>query len=165
MDEQHIPDAIETPSATETSESSANLVLASELLPSGLPILPIRPRPSFPGILTPIALSGTERVDMIKRALDTPSRAIGLVLAVDPDAPDSPSNLHKVGVVGKIIKVLHSDEDEIHFVLNCVERFRIEELIETPQGLFARVHYHTSTELSDNPELKAYSLAILTTLK
>ena len=165
MDEQHIPDAIETPAATEISESGANLVLASELLPSGLPILPIRPRPSFPGILTPIALSGKERVEMIKRALDTPSRAIGLVLAVDPDAPDSPANLHKVGVVGKIIKVLHSDEDEIHFVLNCVERFRIEELIETSQGLFARVHYHHSTELSDNPELKAYSLAILTTLK
>ncbi|MDZ4184364.1 MAG: endopeptidase La [Desulfuromonadales bacterium] len=165
MNEEQRPDAIENPEEAMTSAADSPMVLASELLPNGLPILPIRPRPSFPGILTPIALTGKEPVAVAKRALDTPSRALGLVLVVDPEGPDSAANLHEVGVVGKIIKVLHSEEEEIHFVLNCVERFRIEELSETPQGLFARVNYHRSPEYSDNQELKAYSLAILTTLK
>ncbi|MDO9081435.1 MAG: LON peptidase substrate-binding domain-containing protein, partial [Desulfuromonadales bacterium] len=163
MNEEQRPDSIENPEEAMTSAADSPMVLASELLPNGLPILPIRPRPSFPGILTPIALTGKEPVAVVKRALDTPSQALGLVLVVDPEAPDSPANLHQVGVVGKIIKVLHSEAEEIHFVLNCVERFRIEELSETPQGLFARVNYHRSPEYSDNQELKAYSLAILTT--
>lgn len=165
MNDQQNNDTIDISENEQSRETNSTLVLASELLPSGLPILPIRPRPSFPGILTPIALTGKEAVAVAKRAIDSPAQALGLVLVRDPDLPDSPSNLHQVGVVGKIIKVLHSEENEIHFVLNCVERFRIEELTETSQGLFARVNYHRSSEFSDNPELKAYSLAILTALK
>jgi ATP-dependent Lon protease len=83
----------------------------------------------------------------------------------DLESADSPENLHKIGVVGKIVKVVHADDESAHFLINCVERFSIEELKETPDGLFARAKYHLGTELSVNPELKAYSMAIIATLK
>ncbi|PLX85330.1 MAG: endopeptidase La [Desulfuromonas sp.] len=146
-------------------ESEGSLVVAAEMLPSGLPIVPLRPRPAFPGILIPMALAGKEQMAPVKRALDTPSQAIGLVLVMDLEAEDGPENLHTVGVAGKILKVIHADEESIHILVNCLQRFSLEEVTETDQGLFALAHHHPEAELSVNPELKAYSMAILSTLK
>jgi ATP-dependent Lon protease len=73
--------------------------------------------------------------------------------------------MHRFGVVGRIMKVLHSDEDSIHLLVNSMERFSLLELSETEQGLLGRVEYHLAAELSVNPELKAYSMAIITALK
>ncbi len=48
--------------AEERPAKTGELVLAAEILPDGLPIIPVRPRPAFPGILIPMAISGRERV-------------------------------------------------------------------------------------------------------
>ena len=141
------------------------LVVASDLLPATLPIIPLRPRPAFPGILTPMVFTGDRHVALAKRAVDTPNKMMGLVLAKEIEEPDSLENLHKFGVVGRIMKVLHSDDDSIHLLVNCLERFSVRELTESEDGLFARVDYHYATELSVNPELKAYSMAIISALK
>jgi ATP-dependent Lon protease len=50
-------------------------------------------------------------------------------------------------------------------MLNNVERFIIEQATRTSDGLIARVTYHYSAELSVNPELQAYSMAVISTLK
>ncbi len=150
---------------TEEQESTGGLVVAAEILPAGLPIIPLRPRPAFPGALLPISLGERNQVLALQQALETPPQAIGLVLARDPEAADGPANLHRVGVVGKVLKVIHADEEHAHFLVNALERFTIEELAETPRGMFARVRYHLGAELSVNPELKAYSMAIIATLK
>jgi len=68
-------------------------------------------------------------------------------------------------VAAKILKVLHTDDDSIHVMVNCLERFSIEEVIPSRRMLAARVRYHYAPELSVNPELKAYSIAIIATLK
>jgi ATP-dependent Lon protease len=141
------------------------LILASEILPAGLPIIPLRPRPAFPGILIPMAVTGTDKVAAIRRAMETPSQAIGLVLAKDPEAEDDPENLHRVGVVSKILKIVHIDEDSCNLLVNCLERFTLEVVTRTREGLFGEVKYHLSAEMSPNSELKAYSMAIITTLK
>ncbi|ABA87850.1 DNA-binding ATP-dependent protease La [Syntrophotalea carbinolica DSM 2380] len=146
-------------------DAKEGLVVATDVLPSTLPIIPLRPRPAFPGILTPMVFTGEKHVALAKRAVDTPSKMMGLVLAKEVDEPDSLENLHRFGVVGRVMKVLHTDDDSIHLLVNCLERFSIRELTESEEGLFARVDYHYATELSVNPELKAYSMAIITTLK
>jgi ATP-dependent Lon protease len=151
--------------AASVEKTEEGLVVATDVLPSTLPIIPLRPRPAFPGILTPMVFTGDQHVALAKRAVDTPSKMMGLVLAKEIEEPDSPENLHHIGVVGRVMKVLHSDDDSIHLLVNCLERFSIVELSETEQGLFARVEYHHATELSVNPELKAYSMAIISALK
>ncbi|MDK2847322.1 MAG: ATP-dependent Lon protease [Desulfuromonadales bacterium] len=151
--------------AASVEKTEDGLVVATDVLPSTLPIIPLRPRPAFPGILTPMVFTGDQHVALAKRAVDTPSKMMGLVLAKEIEEPDSPENLHHIGVVGRVMKVLHSDDDSIHLLVNCLERFSIVELSETEQGLFARVEYHYATELSVNPELKAYSMAIISALK
>ena len=158
-------DAEVNPETPDPSPQPSELVLAADILPAGLPILPLRPRPAFPSLLIPMAATGPHQVQAVKKALESPSQALGLVMVRDLEREDSPENLHKIGVVGKIVKVIHTDDDSTHFLINCLERFSIEELTETPEGLFARARYHYGAELSVNPELKAYSMAIIATLK
>ena len=150
---------------TPVGDESGGLVLATEVLPAGLPIVPLRPRPAFPNMLIPLAASDRHQVEAMKRAMESPSRTVGLVLVKDPDKPDSPENLHGVGVAGKIVKVLRADDDGIQFLVNTLERFAVEELTDAGGAMFARVRYQFGTELSVNPELKAYSMAVLATLK
>ncbi len=141
------------------------LVLASDILPGELPILPLRPRPAFPSLLIPMVANGPLQRAAVTRALATPSQAIGLILVKHLEGEDSPGNLHRVGVVGKILKVIHQDEESIHFLVNCLERFTCDEIYVHNGGLSARVSYRYSAELSVNAELKAYSMAIIGTLK
>ena len=150
---------------TTGSEGRAGLVLATEILPSSLPIIPLRPRPAFPNMLVPMAVSEPSQIEAVKRAMESPSRTLGLLLVRNPEEPDGPDNLYGVGVAGKIVKLIHSDDEGAQFLVNTLERFTVEELAEAGGGYFARVRYHHGTELSVNPELKAYSMAVLTALK
>ncbi|UPU36994.1 endopeptidase La [Geomonas paludis] len=146
-------------------EHGGGLVLASDVLPLGLPIIPLRPRPAFPNMLIPMVLNDPNQVQAIKRAMETPGQAIGLVLVKDPEKPDGADNVHKVGVAGKIVKMMHLDDQNAQFLLNTLERFTMLELRENDGALFATVNYQYGTELSVNPELKAYSMAVVSTLK
>ncbi len=162
---EEIPEAEFNGEEAPSTSQEGSLVVASEVLPSAIPILPLRPRPAFPGLLIPMSVNGSDQVAAVQRALDSPTQALGLVLARNPEEADGPENLHRVGVAGKIIKVIHSEQENIHFLFNCLERFSIEELATSGEGLFARVRYHYGAELSVNPELKAYTMAIISALK
>src|SRR6266545_1728794 len=116
-------------------EGGGDLLVATEVLPAGLPIVPLRPRPAFPSSLIPMMVSDPHQLHAIKRAVDSPSRAVGLVLVKDLDEPDGAANLHGVGVAGKIVKVMQMDGDSAQILINTLERFAIEELADTPEGL------------------------------
>lgn len=141
------------------------LVLARDMLPSSLPIIPLRPRPAFPGVIIPLTVNGEARVQTIKKAMESESQAIGLVMVKELDEEDSTTNLQKVGVAAKILKLIHTEEDSAHVLVNSLERFSIEEVHEVDDVIYTDVNYFLSTIYSDNPELKAYSMAIISTLK
>ncbi len=141
------------------------LVLARDMLPSQLPIIPLRPRPAFPGVIIPLTVNGKARVNTIKQAMESDTQAIGLVMVQELDEKDSPSNLQRVGVAAKILKLIHTDDDSAHVLVNSLERFSIDDVREVNSIIYADVTYFLSTVYTDNPELKAYSMAIISTLK
>lgn len=147
----------------QTSESG--LVVASEILPKFLPIIPLKMRPTFPGILIPLVVKGADKIAAIQKVMGQGDRTIGLVLVKDSEGEESPDNLHRIGVASKILQVVHADDESAHLMLNNLERFIIDDVVATEEGMVARVTYHHSTELSVNPELQAYSLAVISTLK
>jgi ATP-dependent Lon protease len=140
------------------------IVLATEVLPDYLPILPVRPRPIFPGVPIPLEISG-EQIITVRHAMELSSQALGFVLPKDLKGPDTPENLHRVGTVTKILKAMQPDGETVHLLLNCLQRFTIDEITPTPNGLIARVHYHHPPEYTVNEELKAYSMAVISALK
>ena len=151
--------------STRPEIQAEGLVLAADLLPVNLPIIPLRPRPAFPGILTPMIFTGRPHVAMAQKAVDSPTKTLGLVLVRDVEGPDEPGNLHRIGVAGRIMKVFQSDDDSIHLLVSCQERFSVKEISKTAEGMFGLVEYHYAAELSVNPELQAYSMAIISALK
>ena len=153
---------------SEIIEEHANeggLVVAADTLPTGLPIIPLRPRPAFPGIMIPLLLNGPGQVAALHQAMEHQGQTLGLVMVRDLDEEDGVQNLHQIGVAAKIVKVLHTEKNAAHVLVNSLERFAIEDIHETGTSLYAQVNYHFATELSVNPELRAYSMAILSTLK
>ena len=141
------------------------LVLARDMLPSRLPVIPLRPRPAFPGVIIPLTVTGTARVNTIKQAMETDSQAIGLVMVQELDEDDSTNNLQRVGVAAKILKLIHTEDDSAHVLVNSLERFSIDDVLEIDDIIYTDVTYFLSTVYTDNPELKAYSMAIISTLK
>jgi ATP-dependent Lon protease len=142
----------------------APLVLASELLPTHLPILPIRPRPLFPGLPFPLEV-GAEQVSSIQHALEYSSKTIGILLVRDLDAADSPENLYRVGVAAKILRVFQGEGESTNILVNCVERFTVDEFSRADFGLVANVKYPIAAKLEITEELKAYAMAVITTLR
>jgi ATP-dependent Lon protease len=151
--------------AKPVSESlEAPLVLASELLPTLLPILPIRPRPLFPGIPVPLEV-GAEQAPSIQHAIEYSAKTVGIVLVRDLEGTDAPENLHRVGVAAKILKAFQGEGEVTAILLNCVQRFTIEDISKAEFGMSATVRYEVPEALSITEELKAYSMAVMTTLK
>lgn len=146
------------------NEEGPGLVLVSEALPETLPLLPVRPRPLFPGFPFPAAVGG-QQLKVVKQVIESSHQALGLVLVRDLKEGDSPANLHRVGVAGKIVKAFQIEAESANILVHCLERFTIKEIHETEEGLLANVEYHRATELSVNEELRAYSMAIISTLR
>jgi len=146
------------------TEQNAPLILASELLPSRLPILPIRPRPLFPGLPLPLEV-GPEQVATIQHALEYASKTIGVVLVRDLNGSDSPENIYKVGVAAKILKTFQGESEIPGILINCVERFTIKDIKKAEFGMVADVKYPSPYNVEVTEELKAYAMAVITTLK
>lgn len=146
------------------AEQEAPLVLATELLPSRLPILPIRPRPLFPGLPVPLEV-GSEQSQSVQHAFEYSSKTIGIVLVRDPEGAETPENLYGVGVAAKILRAFRGENESTNLLVNCVERFTIEEMSAAEFGLIASVKYQLPVAQPVTEELKAYSMAIVTTLK
>jgi ATP-dependent Lon protease len=155
---------VEGEKANADVQEEAPLVLASELLPAHLPILPIRPRPLFPGVPVPLEI-GAEQTAGIHHALEYASKTLGVVLVKDPDGIESPDNLYRVGVAAKILRAFHGEGETANILINCVERFTIEDIKKTDFGMLANVKYQVPFESPATEELRAYSMAVITTLK
>ncbi len=151
------------PGAVEPSQS-ASLILSGAILPETVPILPIRRRPFFPGIHIPMEIP-PNHVAAVEYALQNTEQTVGLVLVKNPDAPDSIDNLYGVGVAAKVLKAVRPEGDQVQVLIACMERFTIEEKHETAAGILARVQYHYPAPATSDAEIKAYSMAVISTLK
>jgi ATP-dependent Lon protease len=150
--------------ASPEENENSGLVLVSGVLPETLPILPLRPRPLFPGLPVPLEV-GIDQIALIQHAIQYSSKTVGLVLARDINAADSPENLYRIGVAAKILRAAHSEGEEANILVDCVQRFSIEEITKAEIGLLAKVKYYTVAEHAGNPELKAYAMAIIAALR
>ena len=143
---------------------NAPLVPAAEVLPDSLPILAIRPRPLFPGIPVPLEV-GPEQASSVKHAVERSANTLGIVLVKDLNGNEKPDNLYGVGVAAKILKVFPGDGESASVLINCIERFRVKEYKKAKFGTLAKVEYPSIPSVPISEELRAYGMAVLTTLR
>jgi ATP-dependent Lon protease len=111
----------------------------SALLPDELPILPLRGTVAFPFIILPLNIGVSRSMRLIQTAAQE-NNLIGLIVSKQPDLDEpAPDQLYQTGVLARIHRVVRSEKDSLHVIVQGLERFKIEEWTELEPFLKAKV--------------------------
>ena len=153
--------------SSEASSSPNNtIVAASDILPNTLYLLPLSERPFFPAQALPLLLSEEPWLPTVEVAASREQRVIGLIL-VKPDSAEKvtgPGDFHEVGTVARMHQ-LNRNEGRLQFIAQGLKRFRILSWLSHESPYHVQVEYLSEDDGSDVEELRAYSLAVINTLK
>jgi ATP-dependent Lon protease len=143
----------------------SDLVSIDHILPSQLYIIPIRYRPIFPGIVTPLIISQGKFAEAIDKVIDS-TRTIGLVLLKEDDIDNiSVNDLFTYGTAAKILKKINLPDGGVNVLINSIKRFKIEKIISEKPHFVAQVEYLDDELVKKSIEIKALTKAILSQLK
>lgn len=132
-----------------------------EILPEVLPILPLRNTVLFPGVVIPITVGRDKSINLIKDAYRG-NKTVGVVAQTNADIEDPDFNdLHKVGTVAHIIKMLRMPDGSTTVIIQGKKRFRLEECTQTDPYFLARV----SSFVEDKFEPNESSNALISSVK
>ena len=142
------------------------LVLVSEIYPDNIIVLPLENRPVFPGLALPLAFVSEKIVGYVKHAIEKNNGFIGVSLIEKPDTEQFlNSKLYATGTLLKIIKVINQTEESISIVAQALTRFtHIKDVIRNNMPHW-QVLYHYEEKAEITSELKAYTLAIINSVK
>ena len=106
-----------------------------------IPILALRNAVLFPGVLIPITVGRDKSIRLVREVYKG-SKILGAVAQIDAsDENPEIANLHKVGTLARILKVIEMPDGAITAVLQGTHRFSIEEAVENESYLMAKVVY------------------------
>ncbi|MCX7679905.1 MAG: endopeptidase La [Spirochaetes bacterium] len=149
----------------ETEFLESDLISIDKALPGQLYIIPIRFRPIFPGIVTPLIISAGRFAESIEKIISS-SMTVGLVLLRDDDAAEiRMADLYSFGTAAKVLKKINLPDGGINVLINSVKRFRILDTVSEKKHLIANVEYLDDCDFRRNVELKALTRAVLSQLK
>ena len=113
--------------------------ISKEPVPEVIPILPLRNTVLFPGVVIPITATRDKSIQLIRDA-NTSNKLIGVVAQLDStvQSPDQ-NDLHKVGTLARILRVLQMPDGNTTVILQGKKRFQIESFIESSNYLKAIV--------------------------
>jgi ATP-dependent Lon protease len=167
------PDGIEEPDeGEENKESQTSLVIARDLLPETLLIIPLFDRPMFPKMMGPIIVEDPRIQKTILEAQQQGAPIYLGLLLVRPsedgiaNVPETIEDFFPVGVAAKVVQVSPVTPGEpLQLVAQAQERFTVEKLIKEKPVFRALVSYHFDDVRQSSDELKAYSVAIIDCIK
>ena len=100
--------------------------MINEELPSSLAILPLRNTVLFPGVVIPISAGRDKSIKLINDA-NAAGKIIGVVAQKNEDDEDPTKNdIHRVGTVARILRVLKMPDGNITVILQGKKRFQID---------------------------------------
>jgi ATP-dependent Lon protease len=144
---------------------AGELARATDVLPGVLHILPLANRPFFPAQVIPLVLDAEPWRRTIEAIMETPHKAVGLVVikSDDPRAA-TPDDYYAMGTACRVHRVA-TNEDKIQVLVEGLQRFRIEDWVSRERPLVVRAQYFPETEYGPAKELRAYTAAIINTIK
>lgn len=143
--------------------AETDIIPIDQVLPNKLFVIPLIGRPIFPGIFTPIMMTGADDIKVVEEALSTDG-IIGLVLSkTDEDHPKA-EDLYKVGTAAKIVKRINLPDGGINIFISTLKRFKIKKMISKEVPIIAAVDYFDD-ESDTTIEIKALTRALLSEMK
>ncbi|WP_321329626.1 endopeptidase La [uncultured Ilyobacter sp.] len=150
----------------DNNNNITELVSVNEIMPEKLVILPIVTRPVFPNIMIPITFSGGQFLEAIRKVEEKENRLMGLVYTKEIDEVDLfKSKLYEVGTVVKIHKITPISPNTVQIIVQGISRFKKIKTVEETPLLTWNVEYNQEPSGAPNDEVRAYMLAIMTSLK
>ncbi|TVT58035.1 MAG: endopeptidase La [Sedimenticola thiotaurini] len=145
----------------------SNNVLArpGDVLPGVIHLLPVTTRPFFPGQAVPLLMNDRHWEKTINAAFKTSQEIIGIVMTDANTSEEAvPGDFRHIGTACKIHRV-QKVEGRLQVLVECLQRFRIDQFVSKKTPFRAQVHYFTEESVSPNDEIKAYAMAIINTIK
>jgi ATP-dependent Lon protease len=103
----------------------------AEKMPDILPILPLRNMVLFPGVVIPITVGRDKSIHLIKDA-NLGTKIVGVVAQKNDAIEDpKPEDLHTVGTVANIIKVLKMPDGNTTVIIQGKKRFKINKFLQS----------------------------------
>ena len=101
--------------------------ISKESIPESLPILPLKNTVLFPGVVIPITASRDKSIQLIKDA-NSSDKLLGVVAQKD-DTTQNPKydDIHRLGTVAKILRVLKMPDGNITVIIQGKKRFQVTE--------------------------------------
>jgi len=114
-------------------------IMQAEKLPESLPILPLRNTVLFPGVVIPITVGRDKSIRLIRESYRN-DRTIGVVAQKDSTIEDPEAkDLHKVGTVAHLIKILQMPDGNTTVIIQGKKRFEIEDFIQDEPYFRAKI--------------------------
>ncbi len=144
--------------------SDHTIVPADQILPARLFIVPMRGKPIFPGILTPLMLPSAQEADTVEKALAADS-FIGLVLSRTDELENPPAEeLFEVGTVAKIARRINLPDGGVNIFISTMKRFKIKRVLQGTPPISVVAQY-LEDENFDTTEVKALTRALISEMK
>lgn len=132
----------------------------NEETPEILSILPLRNTVLFPGVVIPITVGRDKSIKLIKEAYKG-DRVIGVVAQKDISIEDpSFDQLHNIGTVANIIKMLQMPDGNTTVIIQGKQRFQLVQEVQTEPFIKAVVAKFTETKHKNDKEFKNLVAAI-----
>ena len=158
-------DILEPQEESETSEAEdKSIIIASDLFPEQLLIVPLYDRPLFPKMMLPVIISDEELEQHMMKVMKDSLKYIGLVFSFRENEEDE-GKLSETGVVAKIVQASKQANAPLQVVVQVMERFEIIKLQKEKPVIQARVRYWYDSDPGSEEELKAYSVSIINAIK
>lgn len=111
----------------------------NESLPEDLAILPLRNTVLFPGVVIPITAGRDKSIKLLNDA-NAKGKIIGVVAQIDEDIEEpTAKDIHKVGTVAQIMRVLKMPDGNTTVILQGKKRFEIDTITQEEPYLRATI--------------------------
>lgn len=140
--------------------------IIEESLPAHLTILPLTQRPLFPGMTLPLAFSGSEKMEILKKVQKDEDGYLGLVYTPEVNEEDeSESEYAEMGTVFQIMRVIPVGNDNVQVLGRGISRFKRKRITLVKPQLRWEVEYFPNSKDKPQNDLKAYMMAISDQIK
>ncbi|WP_372982289.1 endopeptidase La [Marinobacter sediminum] len=147
-------------------EHSKSLALPQQMMPTRMYVLPVSNRPFFPAQVQPIMVNQNPWQETLKRVGETDHKVLGICFVdeqeTEQDIPGS-EELETMGCAVRVHQAQH-DSGKVQFIAQGLQRFRIVQWLRRKPPYLVEVEYPKEPQ-EDPDELKAYTLAIISTIK
>ncbi|HYV93327.1 MAG TPA: endopeptidase La [Chitinophagales bacterium] len=125
-----------------------------------IPILPLRNTVLFPGVVIPITVGRDKSIKAVREAY-AGDKIIGVLAQLDAGMEEpQPADLHRIGTMAKILKMLKMPDGSTTAIIQGKARFSVKEYVATDPFFKANIEILKDIEEKEDKQFEAFIMSI-----